>query len=123
MANIVLSLNANASHFVNNSDDETPRKMRVDASLTRSEGIRLRPTNRKAGPHILLDIKPKGKNLSVEIEEMVHERMITDGLPSSFFQPGERYSIICDKYKWLVILPGDSHEASVGVITASNRKS
>jgi hypothetical protein len=123
MPNIILSLNSSASAFVvNNGDDEPPRKMRVDATLTKAEGIRVRPTNRKAGPHILLDLKPKGKNLSVEIEEDVFERMVADGLPSSFFQAGEKYSILCDRYKWLVLLPGEDHEASVGIATASSRK-
>lgn len=119
MTNYTIAFNSKVAEFIGAGQ---PSKMRIDASWQGKDGLRLRPTNRKSGAHVLIDLVPKGaKGLAIEIDEATLERLQTEGLPPNFLQPGERYSVLGDKYGWLVMLPGEEHETSIGMASVATK--
>jgi hypothetical protein len=111
--------NAKATEFMS---EKSPTKVRVNASWNGTEGLLLRPTTRKTGPHIMLPLEQKARGYVVQIDEAVLEKMVEEGMPSDFLQAGERYSVMDETYGWVALLPGEEHEAAVGLATVQVKK-
>jgi len=119
MPTTTIVFNAKATEFMSEGD---PTKVRINASWKDSPGLLLRPTNRKAGPHLMLPLTSRAKGYVIEIDDAVLEKMHEEGMPGDFLQAGERYSVIDETYGWVALLPGEDHEAAVGTATISMKK-
>jgi hypothetical protein len=119
----IITFNSKAADFINSDGPPGASKVRVDARFKPEKpGLLLRPTIRKVAPHLMLPLTPRGKGYVVEIDDAVLEKMHKEGMPTDFLQAGERYSVIDATYGWLILLPGDDHEAVVGTAAVSTKK-
>ncbi len=117
MSKVVIVFNAKATEFM--CMKEKPTKARIDASWQKAKGLRLRPTTRKTGPHMMPPFTFRAKGVVLEIDEATLEKMQEEGMPADFFQTGERLSVIDATYDWIVLLPGEDHEQIVGSCTVT----
>lgn len=73
----------------------TGSKLRMDQ---RDDTLFIRPTDRKAGPHVLAELNGK-KELSVEINEKQFEKL---GLADTLVD-GATFGLVADKYGWFAL--------------------
>lgn len=117
MPKVTLMFNAKAVDAM--SAKAKPTKMRIDSTWQKADGLRLRPTNRKAGPHMMPSLTFRAKGATLELDEAILEKMIEDGMPADFFQTGERLSVVSALYDWVVLMHGTDHEKFVGTATVT----
>lgn len=121
MSSLGVTFNSKSAEFIGR---KCPTKMRLDASYSKGLGLRLRPTTRKNGINLLVDLVPKGKSgLFMELDNNTLEKMSSQGMPVGFLQAGDRYSLIEDRYGWIVMVQGEDHDSSLGLATVSSIKS
>jgi len=59
----------------------------------------MRPTDRKAGPHVLSEIQGKGKSVNVEITDKHLEKLGA----SDLLAENAEFGLVADKYGWLAL--------------------
>jgi Zn/Cd-binding protein ZinT len=77
-------------------------KLRVEV---RNGTMFIRPTDRKAGPHVLTEIQTKGKGIAVVFDEKQGEK-----LAMSAFANNSNFNVVPDKYGWFALHAGSEHE-------------
>ena len=109
---VTLNFNASAAQTIGANE---ATKLRLDS---RDGVLFVRPTQRKAGPHALVQLNAKASGrLSVEIDDAVVERLGLQGL-----DVGQKFSVIQDRYGWYAIQPGEDHEKANGAKATLSRK-
>ena len=92
----ILSFNAQATAAIHGRKGGRLRMDVKDGSLM------LRPTDRKAGPHVLTELVTKGKGVTVEINEKQLEKLgIGDTLAAA-----STFGLRADKYGWFAMTTG-----------------
>lgn len=76
-------------------------KLRLDV---KDGTLFMRPTDRKAGPHVLTELQTKGKGLSVEITDKHLEKLGA----SDILADASTFGMRPDKYGWFALTAGDA---------------
>lgn len=72
-------------------------KLRLDV---KDGTVMLRPTDRKAGPHVLTELQTKGKTgVSIEINEKQLEKLSAAGI----LEDASQFGLRADKYGWFAL--------------------
>lgn len=74
----------------------------------KDDSLRMRPTDRKAGPHVLSDFTAKGKGSTLTIEGKQFDKLAA----MSALTDGAEFHVAKDKYGWLALKSGDAPEGS-----------
>lgn len=71
----------------------------------------VRPTDRKAGPHVLAEVQSKGKQgVSITLDDKQAEKLGA----AAILQPNSAFNVVKDKYGWFALQPGAEHEEAAG---------
>lgn len=71
----------------------------------------VRPTDRKAGPHVLTEIQSKGKaGVAITLDDKQMEKLGA----SSLLQSNAAFNVVKDKYGWFALQAGAEHEEAAG---------
>lgn len=76
------------------------------------EGVMfVRPTDRKAGPHVLSEYRTHGKNgVAVDIDDKQFEKLAAGDILADKAE----FSVVKDKYGWFALRAGDAEGAIEG---------
>ncbi len=74
----------------------------------KDDSLRMRPTDRKAGPHVLADFTAKGKGSQITIEGKQMDKLGA----ASQLTDGAEFHVAKDKYGWLALRSGEAPEGS-----------
>lgn len=85
----------------------TGGKLRMEV---RDGTLMVRPTDRKAGPHVLTEYRDFGKGgIAVDIDDKQFEKLAAADLLADKTE----YTIVKDKYGWFALRAGDDVEGAV----------
>lgn len=88
-----LSFNAEATAAIHGRKGA---KLRLDA---KDGTLFMRPTDRKAGPHVLTEIDGKGKTVSISIADKQLEKLGVGALLAD----ASTFGLVQDKYGWFAV--------------------
>jgi hypothetical protein len=95
----ILTFNTQATSAIHGRNGA---KLRMDV---KDGTLMVRPTDRKAGPHVLSELQTKGKNgVQVEITDKQLEKLGAAGILGATAQFGLR----ADKYGWFALTTGEA---------------
>lgn len=96
----ILSFNTQATAAIHGRKGA---KLRMDS---KDGTLMLRPTDRKAGPHVLTELVTKGKGVQIEITDKQLEKLgIADSLADA-----STFGLRADKYGWFAMTAGAAAE-------------
>jgi hypothetical protein len=72
----------------------------------------IRPTDRKAGPHVLTEIEAKGKGIQVQISDKQFEKLASADLLAD----GLSFGLRADKYGWYALTQGEPAEGDKSAV-------
>lgn len=92
-------------------------KLRMEV---RGDTMFIRPTDRKAGPHVLTEIKQHGKSgVSVTLEDKQVEKLAAAGILTD----AAAFNVVADKYGWFALRAGtEGEEAANGAKATVSKK-
>lgn len=96
---VQINFNAAATQAINNTKGS---KLRMEV---RNGVLFVRPTDRKAGPHVLAElvVVGRGRNLAVNLDDGQLERLEAGNL----LENNATYNLVEDKYGWFALRAGD----------------
>lgn len=89
----VITFNTQATQAV---QARTGAKLRLDV---REGNLCIRPTDRKAGPHVLTEIEAKGKTVSVQVTDKQIEKLGAGDI----LAVDATFGLVADKYGWFAL--------------------
>jgi hypothetical protein len=93
----ILNFNAAAAELLRGREGA---KMRVEF---KNGELRARPTDRKAGPHVLVEHRPAGRNgIAISFDEKQAEKL------GASFSDAATYHVVKDKYGWFTLAAGEA---------------
>lgn len=102
----ILTFNTQATAAING---RTGAKLRMDV---KDGTLMLRPTDRKAGPHVLSELSTKGKGVQVEITDKQLEKL---GVAAALAD-ASTFGLRADKYGWFAMTQGAAAEGDTAGI-------
>lgn len=87
----------------------TGTKLRLDV---KDGTLMLRPTDRKAGPHVLTEIEAKGKTCSVQITDKQLEKLGAQDILAD----ASTFGLRSDKYGWFAVTTEPAAEGDTSVV-------
>jgi hypothetical protein len=83
--------------------------------------VRVRPTDRKAGPHVLVELEQKGKSgVSVTMTDKQAEKLNAGDILANAIA----FNVVPDKYGWFALATGEgSEEKAAGAKATVSKKS
>lgn len=75
-------------------------KLRVDV---KDGALMLRPTDRKAGPHVLTELETKGKGVQIQITDKQLEKLGA----ADILADASNFGLRADKYGWFALTQGE----------------
>jgi hypothetical protein len=102
----ILNFNAQATAAI---QGRTGGKLRLDV---KDGTLMVRPTDRKAGPHVLTEIVTSGKTAKVEITDKQLEKL---GVAAELAN-ASTFGLRSDKYGWFAMTTGEAAEGDTTVI-------
>lgn len=102
----ILNFNSQATAAI---QGRSGAKLRMDV---RDGTLMLRPTDRKAGPHVLSEISVQGKGAQVEITDKQLEKLGLSGLLAD----ASTFGLRSDKYGWFAMTSGAAAEGDTTVV-------
>ncbi len=78
-------------------------KLRVEI---KDGALRVRPTDRKAGPHVLVEYQAFGKGVAVAFDDKQIERLAAGNMLTN----ATSFHVVKDKYGWFILQEGEAPE-------------
>lgn len=107
-----LSFNASATSAIQGRQGA---KLRTEF---RDGVLHVRPTDRKAGPHVLAEMQAKGRNgVAVEIDEKQIEKLKN----AEAMKDGASFYVVPGKYGWFSLVSGSAPDGNDSKVTLSRK--